>query len=276
MFLDNIIPSNDLSEFIRKYTIVDVAFPQGQPVPFKAYPPHPQDCLEFHPKDTEVVTIGNSPTHYSGKRIVITGQFTCVSNRHIGRKFLVLQVVFKPGALHRLAGIPANELNNTYLDADLILGNEVHLVNEQLYHAKSYREMIETVEFFLRKRVKRKKKQSHYLDIIADKMLFNYDDQSLDSLAREACLCYRQFGEKFKERIGVNPKLFMRIIRFFSAYKMKNKFPKKDWLTIALHCGYHDYQHLVKDYRIFTGLTPTRFFEIELKSPERRFGGVET
>ncbi len=275
MFLDNIIPSNDLSEYIRKYTIVDVAFSEGQPVPFKAYPPHPQDCLQFHPKDTETVTITNHSTTYSGKRAVITGQFTCVSNRYIGRSFLVLQVVFQPGALHRITGIPANELNNTYLDADLILGNEVDIVNEQLSHAKNYQDMIETVESFLRKHIKRDRKQFHFLDIIANQMLFNNEDKPLDWFAKEAFLCYRQFDEKFKERIGVNPKLFMRIVRFFSAYKMKNKFPAKDWLTIALHCGYHDYQHLAKDYKAFTGVTPVRFFEIELKSPERRFGGIE-
>jgi AraC-like DNA-binding protein len=275
MFLDNLTPSNDLSDYIRKYTIVDVAFPDGQPVPFKAYPPHPQDCLEFHPKDTETVIIGDNPTSHVGKRTVITGQFTCVSNRYIGRAFLVLQVVFQPGALHRITGIPANKLNNTYVDANLILGNEVDIVNEQLFYAKNYQDMIKTVENFLRRHIKKARKQFHFLDTIAAQMLFNSEDKPLDWFAKEACLCHRQFDEKFKERIGVNPKLYMRIVRFFSAYKMKNRFPSKDWLTIALHCGYHDYQHLAKDYKAFTDFTPARFFEIEQRSPERRFGGIE-
>jgi AraC-like DNA-binding protein len=273
MFLDNIIPSNDLSEYIRKYTIVDVVFSPEQNLPFKAYPPHPQDCLQFYPRDTETVTFDSN--RYSGKRVVITGQFTAVSNRYIGRNFMTLQVVFQPGALHRLTGLPLNQLNNTYLDADLLLNKEVNLVNEQLFYAKTYPEMIRVVEHYLRQLVRTSKKEAHPLDCIGSKMLVNDEPNLLDWFASEACLCPRQFHRKFKERIGVSPKLFARIVRFNTAYRMKNKYPNMDWLTIAVHCGYYDYQHLVKDYKDLTGLTPVQFTEIENKSPERYFGDAE-
>ena len=44
----------------------------------------------------------------------------------------------------------------------------------------------------------------------------------------------------------------------------------------AIRCGYHDYQHLVKDYKEFTGYTPPQFFAIDNGSPERVFGDAET
>jgi AraC-like DNA-binding protein len=56
---------------------------------------------------------------------------------------------------------------------------------------------------------------------------------------------------------------------------LKNKYPEKDWFTIAVHSGYYDYQHLSKVYKEFTGFTPTEFFKIESHSPERLFGDVE-
>jgi AraC-like DNA-binding protein len=56
---------------------------------------------------------------------------------------------------------------------------------------------------------------------------------------------------------------------------MKNRSPQKDWLSIALHCGYYDYQHLVKDYKEFTGYTPAQFFAIDNQAPERMLGDVE-
>ena len=276
MFLDNIIPSADLLDYIRKYTIVDVLFPSAVPVPFKAYPPHPQHCLQFYPRDTETFSFNNGANNYCGKRIVVTGQHTRVSNRYIGRDFLTLQVVFQPGALYRLTGIPASELNNTYLDADLIMGAEVNLVNEQLFYAKSHRQMIEIVEQYLRKLIRLSRKAAHPLDAVAGSMLlFAGEYPVLDWFAREACLSARQFNRKFIERMGVNPKLFMRIVRFWSAYKMKNRFPEKDWLAIALHTGYCDYQHLVKEYKDFTEMTPVAFTELECKSPERCFGDAE-
>ena len=45
-----------------------------------------------------------------------------------------------------------------------------------------------------------------------------------------------------------------------------------DWLSIALSCGYYDYQHLAKDYREFTGTTPVVFYQTDQKAPERLFG----
>lgn len=275
MFLDNIIPSHDLSACIRLYRIVDLVFSDKQSLPFKAYPPHPQDCLQFYPKDTETVTHNESSVPYSGKKSVITGQFTSVTNRYVGRNFLTLQVVFQPGALHRLTGVPAFELNNCYLDAHLILGKDISYVNEQLFYAAGYKEMIQIVEQFLRGLVRKAGIEAHALDKIGWLMLSNEAGKSLDWFAKEACLCHRQFDRKFKERIGVNPKLFTRIIRFHAAYRMKNRYPAKDWLTIALHCGYYDYQHLVRDYKEFTGSTPTEFSEIENKAPERFFGDAE-
>jgi hypothetical protein len=53
---------------------------------------------------------------------------------------------------------------------------------------------------------------------------------------------------------------------------MKNANLAMDWLTVSLHSGYFDYQHMAKDYRDFTGLTPSGFFELEAKAPETTFG----
>jgi AraC-like DNA-binding protein len=65
---------------------------------------------------------------------------------------------------------------------------------------------------------------------------------------------------------------FARIARFDRAYLLRNRRPERSWLAIAGACGYHDYQHLVRDYKDFTGMTPPEFDRIERASPERRFG----
>lgn len=75
--------------------------------------------------------------------------------------------------------------------------------------------------------------------------------------------------------MGVSPKLYARIIRFDQAFRMRNRYPQLDWLSIAIYCGYHDYQHLVKDYKDFTGCTPNEFYALEQLAPERFFGDVD-
>jgi transcriptional regulator GlxA family with amidase domain len=56
---------------------------------------------------------------------------------------------------------------------------------------------------------------------------------------------------------------------------MKNNYPHYDWLTIALACGYNDYQHLVKDYKEFAAVTPSIYYLQDSKAPERFFGRHE-
>lgn len=51
------------------------------------------------------------------------------------------------------------------------------------------------------------------------------------------------------EREGISPKMYAKIFRFEKGMKFKNAQPTKDWLSIALKLGYHDYPHLVRDFK---------------------------
>ena len=275
MLLNEIKPSPFLTEFIRLYRIVDFNFPDITAIPFKVYPPRPEHCLQFYPKDTETVKYPDNNIVVSNRKSTIIGQHTIVNHRYVGREFLVFQVVFQPGALYRITGITSIEITNTYLDAADILGNSTRLVNEKLYDARSYAEMVQVIEQFLSGLLKRCCKQVHPLDVISRYMTNQAEHYSVDRYIKEACLCHRQFDRKFMERIGIPPKQYLQVVRFDKAFRMKNRCANKDWLTVALHCGYYDYQHLVKDYKEFTGCTPKQFLEIENAAPERSFGEAE-
>lgn len=275
MLLNEILPSPFLIEYIRLYRIIDFNFPTGAVIPFKAYPPRPEQCLQFYPKDAETVKYPGLDLEISNKKVTVIGQHTIVNHRHVGKEFLCFQIVFQPGALYRITGIILSELKNTYLEAEDIFGTGIHHTNEQLYHAKSYSEMISIAEGFLVHLIKGSKKTQHPVDFISKKMMLQDDNFYLDKFIKDACLSHRQFDRKFKERIGIPPKQFLQIIRFDKAFRMKNRYPQKDWLSIAVHCGYYDYQHMVKDYKEFTHYTPTQFFEIDNKAPERFFGDAE-
>jgi transcriptional regulator GlxA family with amidase domain len=103
-------------------------------------------------------------------------------------------------------------------------------------------------------------------------ILANHKKFSLDWLANQACLSPRQFERKSNHYIGVSPKLFAKIARFNQSYNMRLKNPHEDWLSIAVGSGYHDYQHLVRDYKEFANASPNILFAEENKAPERILG----
>jgi AraC-like DNA-binding protein len=203
--------------------------------------------------------------------IVLFGQQTSINKRHFfGNIFLTFQIVFQPTGLFRLTGIPSFELTNQYFDSENIFSKNIRFIHEQLQHAKSYSEMFLIADGFVATLVSKARKNVHLLDSVSKLLMQRDGNIPLDWVAKESCLCSKPSKRKFNERVGVNPKTYARIIRFTKAFNTKNAYPNWDWLRIAIECDYFDYQHLVKDYKDFTALTPNEFHLLENNSPESK------
>src|SRR5690625_7133505 len=72
-------------------------------------------------------------------------------------------------------------------------------------------------------------------------------------------------AKRFKAVVGVTPKRLARSCRFTSTVLAIDVAASIEWSRIAADAGYFDQAHFVREFREFTGLTPTR-------SEERRVG----
>ena len=275
MLLKDFLPHPSVQEFVRCYRIVHLHFDAKDSIPTKAYPPKPETVLSFFLKGQFAIQWKNG-TKVNQPSVILIGQRTAITTQYTGHELLNFQIVFQPTALFRLTGIPNYELTDKCVDAEFVFAQKSKPVFELLQCAKSYEELLLTGENFVRTLINKARNNFHCLDTVATQMLYNDSNVAMDWLAKEACLCTKQFERNFHERVGVNPKLFARIIRFNKAYNIKNKYPGNDWLRIAIECGYYDYQHLAKDYKEFTGVTPNEFDFLESKSPERTLGLADT
>lgn len=275
MILKDFIPAPDIREFVQLYRIVHFRFSKDTSVPFKAYPPRPEHCLAFYPFDREQIRYPASGKLLGNVPVVLYGQFSEVTHRYVGHDFLVFQIIFYPGALYRITGVPASLLTNEYLDATAVFGTVLQDVNEQLGLAGSYTAMLDIANQFVRKLAARQKRVRLPLDDAFALMMGKTQRYGIDQLAADACMSRRNLERVFFERTGVSPKTYERIIRFDKAFRLKNAYPQYSWLRIALECGFHDHQHLSKTYKDFTGLAPRAFHQIEDQAPERAFGLIE-
>jgi len=198
MILKDFLPAPDVQRFVQLFRIVHLEFSKGEAIPIKAYPPRPEQCLAFYPYDKERVQYAESNKVVHQLPVVLYGQFTQVTNRKIGHRFLVFQIVFLPGALYQLTGIPSNELVNEYLDGSIFFGNQVHEVNEQLYEAKSYEAMIAIGNRFIQKQMAISKKPILPIDWACGQLLSKTSQLTIDQIARQACYSTRQLERKFK------------------------------------------------------------------------------
>ena len=81
---------------------------------------------------------------------------------------------------------------------------------------------------------------------------------TVDDLAKKYFVSNRTLERLFKFNIGINPKEFIRIVRFQEVLKRLQGEPSREsLLRIAYETGYYDHAHLTNDFKRYSGLNPT-------------------
>lgn len=267
----DIIPSPFLKEFVRKYQVFRFQFDNGIIPPIKHHYPRPEHSITFYINDKQNYQDSNSVIK-PYPPCVINGMYTVPIHRHAGNDFLAIKIVLQPSTLYQLLNIPITDLTNNFLDAESVWGNDVAKLYDRLKQENDLDKMIACIENFLSIKLKNLHIDFTPIDTASNWLLQQEGRVSIDWLASQSCLSKRQFIRNFEKRIGVSAKMFERIIRFDKAYCLKNRHPQYDWLYVAIACDYHDYQHMVKDFKSLSELTPTTLSNLELHAPERHFG----
>jgi AraC-like DNA-binding protein len=270
MICKRILPDPDLRNFIREYLTIHLVFEnKGVPPPAKAYPVNPEEGIRFivrgtlFSEDPETGMIEKRPT------ISIFGQAAGRQNLLVSHEYLLIHVRFQPGFLFKLLNIPMLEIVHQNFDAYLILGPEIVQIQAQLEASEGYDEMMRILNTYFRKKVSYFQRNSHPIDQIGFQILNNPQGFNLEKTAKQACLSFSQFEKRFTQQIGMTPKFYARVCRFYLAYELKELHPNLDWLSVAVRTGYNDYQHLVKDFKQFAGTTPNLLMKQSLNNPER-------
>ncbi|GAA0228625.1 helix-turn-helix domain-containing protein [Cryptosporangium japonicum] len=79
-------------------------------------------------------------------------------------------------------------------------------------------------------------------------------------LAARASSTY--LAKRFRAVVGVTPKRLARSYRFTFTVLALDVAAPIDWGDVAARAGYFDQAHFVREFREFTGLTPTRYVEV--------------
>ncbi len=250
------IPHLALQEFIACMFIAENRSEGGEENVFSPFPPNPQNSIIFYIRDAPLIHRGHIERATSIPPCIFVAQHTERINSKMGKDHLMVYVGFKPGGLYRLLGIPMNKLINEPTDGKDLYGNEISLILEQLNEATSWTGIIKVVEEFLLSKLKGLRPMEPF-DQAIEQLVREHGNMSMDYIAGLSCLSFRQFERKCKDKIGVPPKLYARIARFSKAYRMKEINSSLSWTNLAHSSGYFDQMHLIRDFKEFTGVTPT-------------------
>jgi len=126
-------------------------------------------------------------------------------------------------------------------------------------------ELIVKAEIWFTKMLYNDMVESVWLQSMITKMEMDADSPvTVKRLAKEANMTVKTFERKFLALMGINPKIFCRIIRFQKAVRKIQAAAnnhKGSKLTLSLADGYYDQSHFIKDSKDISGEAPRKLLK---------------
>lgn len=165
-------------------------------------------------------------------------------------------IVFQPGGLSALFALPAVTLTDEDFDGEAVLGRGIGELERQLGDTTAFAERVRIADKFLCEKCPALDRVSG-ISKAAMSVQVSAGCLRVSDLAQKTGLGIRQFERRFRDEIGMAPKLYARIVRFESALRRKAAAPVMRWTDIAHSLGYHDQMHMVHDFNRLSGDSPT-------------------
>lgn len=183
-----------------------------------------------------------------------------------------IQLRVSPLASRALLGMPAGELAGTDVAGEDVLGGMGSELREQIVMADGWRERFAILDAGLTRRIDARHRVPQPVARAWHLMLRSAGAIPVAKIAREIGYSERHLTNRFRQEIGLTPKLASRVIRFDRArHLLQRQFisdGRADIARAAACSGYCDQSHLVRDFNAFTELPPSEWLR-------REFGNVQ-
>ncbi len=171
----------------------------------------------------------------------------------------MMGVHFKPGGAFRFLGVPASEVADTHVDVEDLWGRVTQDLREQLCAAVNPGASFGVLEKALFVRLVKSPEEHRAVRAAVDILGRDAGETRIRDLAAQLGLSQRHLASVFSKQVGVTPKQFARVQRFLHATQLTRSNSAPDWAEVALACGYFDQSHLIHEFQILSGLSPTEF-----------------
>ncbi|MEU4317762.1 helix-turn-helix domain-containing protein [Nocardia fluminea] len=171
----------------------------------------------------------------------------------------VLEVRLSPLAALRIFGITGNEVADRVIDLVDLWGKYGRALLEQFAAADSSQERFDVLDSALISGAERGRELDPVLVGAWQAVLTRGGALTMRELQDQTGWSRRRLAERFRAQVGLTPKAAARLVRYEHAAQLLRRPGTRSIASIALTCGYFDQAHLNRDFRDFTGCTPSSF-----------------
>jgi AraC-like DNA-binding protein len=178
-----------------------------------------------------------------------------------GRDSEMFIVNFRKGRAYPFLDHPANELVDSISEGDLILPPTIGALRDLLLETPTPETKFLAAARFLYESFKGRLQENPFITYAVDALSIRQNKKSLEQLASKSGYSQKHLIHLFKHHVGLTPKTYLKIERFQHTIAMLEHTTSPDWAALALEAGFYDQAHFIHDFKQFSGLTPTEYFD---------------
>lgn len=172
----------------------------------------------------------------------------------------MIGIRLKPGSEFVFSGMPGKLLLNKHILLNAVIPDAVSgidLLREQ--QALPETEKVPLVDALLNNMLRHHGVATDTkTNMAVDYILKHKGNVRVEEMLDQLQMSYKQAERSFQKHIGLSPKLFIRIHRFYNAFVQVRGLEKANWMDVLTTCGYYDQAHFIKDFRFFSGVSPAK------------------
>ncbi|SDM52847.1 Helix-turn-helix domain-containing protein [Pedobacter steynii] len=214
----------------------------------------PDTCVELFVNytSTPIAIIGDE-LH---KRSIISFRMSRPMDIQMRKGAGCLAVCFYPGMAYKFFHLPMQMLTDTNAALSDVWNNLAEEIEDKMASARNNDTRVFMVQHYLLRQLTRAKN-----DLQVAYCLQQVQSAagliSVSKLTNDTGISQRHLSRKFQQYIGLSPKEYLRVSRFIQSLTHLKKHPVLSLTEIACKSGYYDQAHFNRDYKTYTGGTPS-------------------
>ena len=253
-----LLPSALLQEYVDYYFVIEKDKAE-QTLPVEVFPsPQAEMVFTYGDENSTFSALGAGDEQLTND-YAISGFFTKKAVYRNTNQLGVIMVGFKPWGIQPFIGFPVLEITDQNLNFKDVFPAKIRSLEDQIREVNTIEARVAVVEKFLLEVLVEPKPDA----LIQASVRFISESNGqvpIHALARQFYLSEKQFKRRFIRSVGIQPKLFSRIVRFQHVLKLLQA-RRFGMLDVAIRSGFHDDAHFIKEFESFTAQTPGEFLK---------------
>ena len=210
----------------------------------------------------DLLQMPNSTQRPSAFRALVSGLQDAPAVVRQGGDAFGLHVFIKPLGVRAVLGVASAEISSLVLNLSDIWGNCTARLLEMLLGADSWPQRFAMLDRAFISELKPARPEPEISWAWA-RLAKTRGSVPVQQLAAETGYSRRHFTERFREAVGVAPKLAARVFRFERACRLIAD-KRASLAHVAVACGYYDQAHLTREWCALAGCSPNAWIAREL------------